>query len=58
MVQQNDQLDVAIMYFYNCDPIEVIVQYFHNKYSTEDIENFITMVQSNGILLVDLLNDC
>jgi hypothetical protein len=58
MVQQNDQLDVAIMYFYNCDPIEVIVQYFHDKYSTEDIKNFINMVQGNGILLADLLNDC
>jgi hypothetical protein len=24
MVQQNDQLEITVMYFYNCDPIEVI----------------------------------
>jgi hypothetical protein len=57
MVQQNDQLEVLIMYFYNCDPIEVIVQYFHNKYNLEDINNFIHIVQMNNTLLQDLLNN-
>jgi hypothetical protein len=58
MVQQNDQLEITVMYFYNCDPIEVIVQYFNSKYDTEDINNFINSVQNNNTVLQDLLNDC
>jgi hypothetical protein len=58
MVQQNDQLEITVMYFYNCDPIEVIVQYFHNKYNMEDINNFINVVHNNNTVLQNLLNDC
>jgi hypothetical protein len=57
MVQQNDQLEVLIMYFYNCDPIEIIVEYFNCKYSKEAINNLINMVKNDDTLLTNILSN-
>jgi hypothetical protein len=57
MVHPIDQFEVLIMYFYNSDPIDVIVQYFHDKYDPVDVTTFINRVHNNNSLLFDLLND-
>jgi hypothetical protein len=57
MVQQNDQLEVLIMYFYNYDPIEIIVEYFNSKYSKEAINNLINMVKNDDTLLTNILSN-